>query len=157
MTKFIAQLTDINKKKAGFTLIELLVVVAIIGLLTSVIMVGFGNARRKSRDAKRLSDMQQIRSGLDLFFTNGGYPAQATWLTGALTCGALASVMQVPKDPLTGAYYNYEVTSPVTGCGGNLYRDYYVQFTTEGSTDIGAAATYYLSPRGITTFQPFIP
>jgi len=57
---------NLNKNpKLGFTLIELLVVVAIIGLLASVIVVATGNARLKARDAKRLSDIQQVKSGLN--------------------------------------------------------------------------------------------
>jgi prepilin-type N-terminal cleavage/methylation domain-containing protein len=145
-----------NKQK-GFTLIELLVVIAVIGLLASLIAVGFGNARRKSRDAKRLSDMQQVRTGLDLYYTNGGYPGTDVWNTGNLTCTTADSIMQVPKDATTGLYYNYQVAEPVSGCGTTLYRTYYVEFATESETDIGPAGTYYASPNGITVDPPFTP
>jgi len=61
--------------KTGFTLIELLVVVAIIGLLASIIMVALGKARAKARDARRLSDMRQIQSALEMYYSeNGAYP-----------------------------------------------------------------------------------
>lgn len=57
-----------NKYQKGFTLIELLVVIAIIALLTSVILVSLYNARLKSRDAKRVTDIRQIRNALELYF-----------------------------------------------------------------------------------------
>lgn len=59
----------------GFTLIELLVVVAIIGLLSSVVLTNLNEARQRARDAKRLSDMRQITTALELFYsTHKRYP-----------------------------------------------------------------------------------
>src|SRR5688572_25354317 len=63
------------KKNAGFTLIELLVVIAIIGILAAVVLVSLNSARQKSRDAKRLADVRQVMTGLELYYNdNGGYP-----------------------------------------------------------------------------------
>jgi|GEM_PF-1492530 prepilin-type N-terminal cleavage/methylation domain-containing protein len=50
---------DFSRSK-GFTLVELLVVIAIIGILSSVALVGFSGSRAKARDAKRVSDLQNI-------------------------------------------------------------------------------------------------
>lgn len=62
-----------NKK--GFTLIELLVVIAIIGLLSTLAVVALGSARQKARDSKRLSDLKQIQTALELYFTDhNAYP-----------------------------------------------------------------------------------
>ena len=59
----------------GFTLIELLVVIAVIGLLASVILVSLTNARGKARNAKRLADVRQISTSLELYFNDcGSYP-----------------------------------------------------------------------------------
>jgi len=64
---------NINKK--GFTLIELLVVIAIIGMLSSVVLASLNTARSKSRDARRLSDINQIQKALDFYYDeNGTYP-----------------------------------------------------------------------------------
>ncbi len=63
-------------KKEGFTLIEVLVVVAIIGLLSSVAIVGLGGARSKARDSRRIADIQQIQTALELAYDPAkGYPA----------------------------------------------------------------------------------
>lgn len=63
-----------NTKK-GFTLIELLVVVSIIALLSSVVLASLSAARSKARDAKRISDIRQIRNALELYRNDyGSYP-----------------------------------------------------------------------------------
>ena len=66
------------KKNQGFTLIEMLVVVAIVALLSSVVVVGLGGARSKARDAKRLSEIQQILNWAELRYTVNGYPTSTT-------------------------------------------------------------------------------
>ncbi len=101
-----------NKK--GFTLIELLVVIAIIGLLSTLAVVALGSARVKARDSKRLSDLKQVQTALELYYTDkDAYPtaAQAVVLgdaqhiclnlaTGLTTTGCANAYMGlVPKDP----------------------------------------------------------
>lgn len=54
--------------KKGFTLVELLVVIAIIGLLSTLAIVALNSARQRSRDAKRVSDVRQIQTALQLYF-----------------------------------------------------------------------------------------
>ncbi len=105
-----------NKK--GFTLIELLVVIAIIGLLSTLAVIALGSAREKSRDAKRVADLKQVQTALELYYTeNGEYPtaAQAVTLGSgqyacldasgfAASCAADAYLGQVPADPGSSAY-----------------------------------------------------
>jgi type IV pilus assembly protein PilA len=62
-------------KQRGFTLIELLVVIAIIGILSAVVLVSLNSARAKSRDARRLSDVRQIMTAMEIYYNdNGAYP-----------------------------------------------------------------------------------
>lgn len=64
--------------KKGFTLIELLVVIAIIALLSTLSVVALNSARVKSRDARRLSDIKQIRTALEMYFDeNNFYPTSS--------------------------------------------------------------------------------
>lgn len=88
--------------KKGFTLIELLIVIAIIGLLASMVLVGFGSFRSRGRDARRIADMREVQNALELFYTrNNAYPASLDWAT--LTTdliGAGVGINAIPNDPL---------------------------------------------------------
>lgn len=101
-----------NHKK-GFTLIELLVVVAIMGMLASLAVVSLNNARARARDARRISDIKQVQTALELYFLdNSSYPAGTNVHLGsesadclsnsgfAGTCGATVTYMGVvPLNP----------------------------------------------------------
>lgn len=97
----------------GFTLIELLVVIAIIGVLAALVTASINDARAKSRDTARISQLQEIQTALELFhLDNGGYPAEGVSGedsdTGIIcsSCGSdisnvLSQYMRsIPQDPL---------------------------------------------------------
>jgi general secretion pathway protein G len=138
-----------NKK--GFTLIELLVVIAIIGLLSTLAVVALGSARVKARDSKRVSDLKQVQTALELYYTdNNAYPAGNALLLGeaagglclgsagfgALGC-ANPYMGQVPKDPGSN-HYTYTMAN----------GSYTVAATLEGTVN-GMSAGITLSPAGI--------
>ena len=60
-----------TRNKAGFTIIELLIVAAIIGLLSAVVLQSLNAARQKSRNATRLSQIDQINKAMELSATGG--------------------------------------------------------------------------------------
>lgn len=116
------------KNKKGFTLIELLVVIAIIGLLSTLAVVALNNARIKSRDARRVSDIKQTQTALELYLNDVGHypePPAATEAcadavgdldtccissgTAAIqtACTGTTYMAQVPSDPLNNATYYY--------------------------------------------------
>jgi len=131
LTKSLTSLRP-HVSSAGFTLIELLVVISIIGLLASVVLVSLNSARQKSRDAKRLADVRQVMTGLELFYNdNNRYPLPASASTTGPTPGdgtvpwssfmALWPTAPTPADPGCSAAQNtYTYTQAGGGTGYTL-------------------------------------
>jgi general secretion pathway protein G len=132
MPDFFAKL-KINKN--GFTLIELLVVISIIGVLSGMVLVAMTGFREKARNARRVSDIRQIRTAIEMYAAErGSYPntsgqivclgvpsAEECWGGGPRgndsVNNALAPYLaQIPRDPLYGAsgwvYGTYVYASP---------------------------------------------
>jgi len=150
----------ITKMRKGFTLIELLVVIAIIALLSTLAVVALNSAREKSRDAKRVADIKQIQTALELYFTDqNAYPVAATALTlggtsavclgtngfqAAGACTGTTYMGQVPSNPTpagTTTPYAYVSTS-----GSGTYS---IGFGLEGLTGSLVAGAHVASPTGI--------
>ena len=136
--------------KKGFTLIELLVVIAIIALLSTLSVVALNSARVKSRDARRLSDIKQIRTALEMYFDNNQlYPSGSAvslgsgsyaclnvngW-TASTTCTSTVYMQKVPTDPknATPALYTYTQN----GSGASYTISYILE---------GPSSTYSATP-----------
>lgn len=73
---YIIFIKPFHKKISGFTLIELLVVIAITGLLSTIIASPIQNARKKSRDAKKIAELKAVQTALDQYAeaNNQQYP-----------------------------------------------------------------------------------
>lgn len=56
-----------------FTLIELMAIVAIIAVLANMLLPALTMAREKSREAKCLSNVRQINTGITLYYEDFGY------------------------------------------------------------------------------------
>jgi prepilin-type N-terminal cleavage/methylation domain-containing protein len=146
-----------NFNSKAFTLIELLVVIAIIGMLASVILVALGSARAKARDARRLVDLAQIRTGLEIYKDQAsGYPDDAVWdsslISGAQISCDNHSYFTIPNDPSGDSYIYTADGTTTTGCGGSdVWSTYEVQFEMEQSSNLGPPGTYYLNPGGYSS------
>ena len=158
-------MTKSNNK--GFTLIELLVVIAIIGLLSTLAVVALNSARQKSRDSKRVADVKQIQTALELYFADAnGYPTSASAIelgtgsqkalcTGgwAASCTSGTTYMGlVPAKPTPqDGTCNSTATLP-----SNLYQytsaagtDYSITFCLGGAVGDLAAGGHTATPNGI--------
>ena len=58
----------------GFTLIELLTVIAIVGLLSTLVIISTDRAREKARDAARVADLNSFDAAIELYFEYNGLP-----------------------------------------------------------------------------------
>lgn len=119
-------------RTAGFTLIELLVVIAIIGLLSSVILASLSTARQKSRDARRLADLNQIALALELYYdTNRAYPITSPfgWRSECAAWGGYAANDVVPG--LVPNYMPSFPSDPAMSASGNLNCYLYISDGTD--------------------------
>ena len=122
--------------KLGFTLIELLVSISIIALLIGLSVFGLQGARESGRDTQRKSDLEVIRSGLEIYKSDcDAYPLSLPAVGSALLGNGSTStclvtndyIAKIPGDPLSPSrvyYYNspngviYELCAALEG-GGN--------------------------------------
>lgn len=108
----------------GFTLIELLVVIAIIGIISGMVLTSVTSTRARARDAKRISDLQQIQTALELYRSdyNGRVPASKPpgCPGGNCTSNAGSSwipdlvptyMSAVPRDPSDGPNQRYRYSA----------------------------------------------
>lgn len=91
-------------QQKGFTLIELLIVIAIIATLVSLATVSYIQAQKGARDTRRKSDLQDLSSALEQYYSkNQKYPA-------SLSCTLDLDATYLPNgmltDPKTGVGYN---------------------------------------------------
>ena len=145
------QIFQLRSRQPGFTLIELLVVIAIIGLLSTIAVVALNNARLKSRDAKRIADIKQIQTALDLFYNDAnGYPTSVA-SGGAISNAGVTYMSTVPTNPApendgTCSAANAYTYAPV---GDFPYTSYTLSYCLGAQTGSVDAGIHTASPGGI--------
>jgi len=122
------------KKQKGFTLIELLVVIAIIGLLSTLAVVALNNARQKSRDTRRVADIKQIQTALELYYNDcNGYPSGTKTGTGQAITGTVSC------SPASQVYMSAMPTAPEPNDGTCTAATNTYTYTQD------AASTYHIT------------
>lgn len=108
------------KRSRGFTLIEVLVAVTIIAVLIATGIISYSSVNKRARDAKRKSDIEQLRSALEMYRTDTSYYPNAG--TGGWTDAANLTVLvttylpAIPSDPKnTTQTYRYKATNLTSG------------------------------------------
>lgn len=130
----------LRNTRRGFTIVELLVVVAIIAILASIVMASLLSSRAKSRDAKRLADIREFRSALELYYDqiqnfppSGAGPAYA--LPAAVKNAGYIKV--IPTDPNGTGVYRYMglsgIGSPYSLCSSGTCNKYILHVQLERS------------------------
>lgn len=111
-------------KSDGFTLIELLVVISIIGILMALSIFGLQGARQASRDSKRKTDLETIRSALEIYKADcDGYPIGSGNPSSVLNTvsGQLMGSGATTSCATTNAYMTSIPTDPLTPNVDYLY------------------------------------
>lgn len=109
--------------KKGFTLIEVLVAVTIIAVLVSIGVVSYSSVNKRSRDAKRKGDVEQMRSALEMYRADNSYypnTGSGAWAdaSGLSTVLVSSYLPTIPSDPKSTQTYRYKATNL---SGGNYY------------------------------------
>jgi len=158
-------MSKLFKPVKGFTLVELITVVAIIGILSSIVVVGLGSSRGQGRDNERRSDVKEIQLALRLYaFDNNIYPstggqprclgfssAEDCWVNvpgdDVLNASLAPYISGIPADPVSSRVYN-----------GYIYRSpgsYWLP-AANGGPVTGSAGSYSIAwqPDGNDTITP---
>lgn len=142
-------------------MIELLVVIAIIGLMSSLAVVSLGNIREKGRDTKRLSDMDAVKTAMEIVNSEeGSYKPDNNCFAGKLLYQCVGGALEkyLPtlknlKDPVGTAGSNCTDTC-VKGCEYGVRQlsadNYGVEFYLEaGAAQFKQPGCYSITKNGI--------
>jgi prepilin-type N-terminal cleavage/methylation domain-containing protein len=107
------------RNKRGFTIVELLVVVAVIVVLSTLFINTATLNIRKSRDARRKTDLENIRSGIETYRSDcDAYPASISFGGSLRGSGSNANcaagntyINAIPQDPQNNLGKVYYYTS----------------------------------------------
>lgn len=155
---------SINKRK-GFTLIELLVVIVIIGILATLSVIALNSARAKARDAKRVSDVKQMQTALELFYSDKeAYPTASSAITlgegtscGGAVCDVLCDTTAGFQNGTTGcSTNNVYIPSIPADAGSSSYTytsadgtTYSIAFSLESGSGSLSAGAHTAAPSGL--------
>lgn len=132
-----------RKATLGFTLLELLVVIGLISVLAGIGISSYSTAQQKARDARRKSDVKEIQSALEQYYSvcKYNYPASlgTSIQTTTPTCTEDSTILStVPTDPKTGAAY--DTTGPNGSISSTAYK---ICITLETEKDGAGAAVIF--------------
>lgn len=99
---------NMQKKYNGFTLVELLIVIAVIGILSSIVLVSSGGARDKSKRAAALTTASSALPEIVTCQDDNGTITAYTGIggTGAVICAATGHTTTWGSLGTTGWTYN---------------------------------------------------
>ena len=109
--------------KSGFTLVEILIVVIILGILAAIVIPQFTNASQDARESSLLSQLQTLRSQIELYKLQhkdklpnlvGGGPGNVTNWNPLTTKTDADGVLSAASDAF-GPYMQSAPTNPVNG------------------------------------------
>jgi len=134
-----AGMNRVQGRIRGFTLVELIVVIAVIGILATITVIGFGRYQADTRDARRASSATVIVESLEKYYDeNGEYPgcnamtATPKNISDNTLKGISPTVLKVPQATAsqTNSIKCYLSASPLTPSGTDFF-----EYEGDGSVD----------------------
>ncbi|KKR78567.1 MAG: hypothetical protein UU22_C0019G0004 [Parcubacteria group bacterium GW2011_GWA2_40_8] len=157
MTKVLNRFSALNpmRRQGGFTLIELLVVIAIIAVLAAVVLVALGNARTRARDARRVSDLNNVALALEVYldttnvatYPTAGVaaPSNAQWATMVTSLRGANVIQGTIEDPINTAEMLYRAQTNLAnanGTGAAVDTSYLIGADLETTSTASCASDY---------------
>lgn len=113
---------NLKNDSKGYTLVQLAVVIAILGILTSVSVPVYLNARGKAQDSLAVSTLEAMKTSFEMYAVkNGHYPPDVYTITNLLIAlsrdfpynvkidGSAGSLVSVTTNATGSAYYVYAI------------------------------------------------
>ena len=143
----------ISVGKQGFTFIELLIVIAILGVLSSGVVVAINPAKKiaQARDAQRLMTMASIREALNEYIIfNGDYPPSSSG--GVSTCTSGCGGWEVAgcgvpfiKALIDQGYLKTDIKDPtMNGSPGSCYNYLFYRYDAGSYGCDASKGDYYV-------------
>lgn len=115
-------MTAYRSIKRGFTLVEILIVVIILGILAAIVIPQFTNASQDARVSSVVSQLQTLRSQIELYRLEhgGGWPtdtgaSDGTWSWAKLTGKTDADIAgTINATGVKGPYLQSAMTNPLS-------------------------------------------
>ncbi|MCK5285760.1 MAG: type II secretion system protein [Candidatus Pacebacteria bacterium] len=128
----------LDKVSRGFSLIELLVAIAIMGILSSIVLVSLGGARAKARLGRAQSQMSALHAHLvmcindESTFHNGAIVVDTTQL-----CGGSSETF--PALPSNWSYNDAIASPPTYSASASDGDEWIVTCTETGCTTVAGS------------------
>ncbi len=95
----ISNMPKLLRNTNGYSFIEMIIVVAIVSILATLVIVSVQSARISARDSRRVSDINEIRSALNLYYSKYNQYPTAITPGQALTVNSVIYLESVPHNP----------------------------------------------------------
>ena len=130
-------------RKSGFTMIELMIVIVIIGILASMGGSTYIKSMSKGRDARRISDMQEVQKGFETYYAKSADQSYGATCPVMFTDPTIFPSMRAPTEVGNKLYTDFNCnSSSYCYCTG-------VEIPEKNGNSTNAKCAFF--PTGLTT------